>query len=74
MNRLLTQAVSQKPITDEDIADALSDICDQAHASCGMTCPVYEKNQGIPWDSNLENCICFKNGKAMLKFLRGEKV
>lgn len=73
MNRLLTRAVNRELIDDADIADALVDICDRTHASCDPDCPVYEKNQGIPWDEQVDNCLCFKNGRKMLKFLREEK-
>jgi len=74
MGKLLDSAVNGWKITDEDIADDLYEICVRVHASCGSECPVYKKNKGAvgadkPFDEN-RGCDCFKNGKAMLEFLR----
>jgi hypothetical protein len=74
MNNLLTQAIAGEPISDADIEDALYKICDDVHSSCYEACPVFEKNGGPlraekPFEEN-RGCDCFKNGRAMLKFLR----
>lgn len=71
MNSLIQKLIAGKQITDKDIEDELYEICDREHASCNGECPVYEKNNGIPYNSEHTNCFCFKNGKSMLKFLRG---
>jgi hypothetical protein len=75
MNMLLTKAVAKEAIEDRDIEYALFEICDREHSSCNDECPVYEKNRGPvnPHRSSSagrRGCDCFKNGPAMLKFLR----
>ena len=61
-------------VTDQDMQQELYEICDNAHASCGCECPVFEKNNGPvnPDKSLKENrgCNCFRSGKKMLAFLR----
>lgn len=64
MDTILVKLIKKEEITERDIADALYDICDREHGGCNSACPVYEKLQ----DYRL--CDCFKNGTAMLKFLR----
>jgi hypothetical protein len=71
---LLKLALGQK-ISDEDIANGLYEICDSVHSSCGSDCPVYCLNGNevpdIAKDFNANRgCDCFKNGSAMLKFIR----
>jgi hypothetical protein len=62
-------------LTDQDIEDELFKICNRIHSSCDRQCPVYALNNGHPlgfekdWLSNC-GCDCFKNGKAMLAFMR----
>jgi len=72
MNEILTKLINGEEIKNKDICDALWDICSSVHASCDSECPVFKKNNGIPWNKDLTNCICFKNGGAMLRFLRKE--
>ena len=47
--------------------DTLRQICEDTHANCTSSCPVYhimyEEGNG-----KME-CQCFKNGPAMLKFI-----
>ncbi len=74
MNELLMKLVNGQKVTDEDLVNELWEVCDTVHASCNSECPVYEKNGGAvgadkPFDEN-RGCDCFKNGKAMLAFLR----
>lgn len=74
MNRILMALIRVGNVPDEDIADELYEICDSVHASCDNSCPVYEKNGGAvgadkPFKEN-RGCDCFKNGMAMLAFLR----
>lgn len=74
MNKLLRKIINKKPFDDRDIADALYQICEDIHSSCDDNCPVYELNHGCVGEdkprSENSGCDCFKNGKAMLKFLR----
>ena len=72
MNILLTQAINEEPITEKDIVGELHEICSSVHASCHEGCPVYELNDGIPWDTDNYNCKCFGNGEKMLKFIRNK--
>jgi len=74
MNDMIAKLVKGETITDTDIEGALFDICDNVHSSCSGECPVYNVNGGPvhpekPFEVN-RGCDCFKNGKAMLKFLR----
>lgn len=76
METLIEKLVARQPVTDKDIADELSDICYREHSTCNSTCPVYAKNGGAvgadkPFDVN-RGCDCFKSGRRMLAFLRGE--
>lgn len=56
-----------KNITNKDIENALHDICENVHASCGCECPVWllktevEKKRGY--------CPYHKNGEAMRVFI-----
>ena len=75
MNDLIKKLAKGKPVSDRDIADELFEICDKEHASCNSQCPVYELNGGKavnghkPFEQN-RGCDCFKNGMAMLDFIR----
>lgn len=51
------------------LRDALYDVCDNVHAACDEECPVYAANGGVV-DDGRGGCRCFKDGKAMLAFLR----
>lgn len=70
MNSLLEKSIFGKKIDDQDIKQALYEICDETHASCNDMCPVYEKNHGPVNPTAKYGCDCFKNGKKMLEFLR----
>jgi L-lactate utilization protein LutB len=61
--------VRKQPVTDQDIENALYEVCCDEHSSCGNGCPVYEKYG----DEMPDNCPFFKNGHEMLKFLRNKK-
>ncbi len=74
MNDILMKLVHFEEVSDEDIASALCDICERVHASCDSECPVYAKNDGPvnphkPFEEN-RGCDCYRNGMAMLEFLR----
>ena len=77
MNTILWKVIKgEKPINDDDLAEALYEVCDAEHSGCNDECPVFEKNghkavgADKPFTEN-RGCDCFKNGKAMLAFLRG---
>jgi len=75
MNEILIKLINRQPITDEDIAEELYEICDRVHSGCDEECPVFKKNgnkavgEDKPWEEN-RGCDCFKDGKMMLKYLR----
>ena len=68
MNKILEKFLNRLLIDEHNIEKYLYDICENVHASCNGSCPVFEKNGEIPWKG--DNCQCFKNGRAMLAFLR----
>jgi hypothetical protein len=75
MSDLIIKLAKGEKISDEDIASGLYEICDNVHSSCDNSCPVYELNGGKALDTakNFKvnrGCDCFKNGTAMLKFIR----
>lgn len=70
MNEIIMKLVRKEKIEDKDISNALYEICDSVHSSCSSECPVFEKNGSVPWNKDLTNCIFYKNGNKMLKFLR----
>jgi len=69
---VLRKMVLNMPVEDDDIADDLYEICDRVHSCCDNECPVYEANGfEVPReDTPNRGCKCFKDGKAMLTFLR----
>lgn len=73
MNDTLKKLIAGQPVTDEDIASDLYEVCSSVHASCDNECPVFEKFSGIPkrtkWGKEY-GCDCFKDGNRMLAFLR----
>lgn len=70
LNDLIMKLIKGEPVTDDDIAQELYEICDRVHSGCDTSCPVFTANGGqtVGFD---EDCLCFKQGKKMLKFLRG---
>jgi hypothetical protein len=77
MNALLEAAINKDKITDAAIEDELYCICEDQHASCNDECPIYEDNGHHPLGykkpfSENRGCDCFKNGKAMLAYLRSK--
>ena len=64
-----------KQPTDAELANELFEICQTEHHDCNHRCPVYDLNGGHtvapPGAVELsEDCTCFKNGRAMLSFIR----
>ena len=70
MRECIAHFVRKEPITESVVALELFEVCDRVHASCDSSCPVYHKAAGKLPDTNGTGCDCFKNGKAMLEFLR----
>lgn len=75
MGELIEKLALGEKITDKEIADGLYDICDSVHSRCSNDCPVYRLNGGSAPDTANDfkvnrGCDCFKDGTAMLKFIR----
>lgn len=74
MSALLDAALDNKPITEEVIVEELNETCESVHGSCDDSCPVYYYNNGaVPRIDKNHGCSFFKNGDAMLKFIRLRK-
>ena len=61
--------------SDKELSDELYEICDSVHASCDDECPVFKLNGSAVPDTAKDfnknrGCDCFKNGAAMLQFIR----
>ncbi len=71
-NELVLKLARGEKITDADLAPEFYEICDQVHSSCDSGCPVYRLNNNeVPYTEGGDSgCDCFKNGTAMLKFVR----
>ena len=67
---LLMRVINDEAYTDKDIEDALYEICCAVHSGCYSACPVYAVSNRIPLDEELIECTCFKDGKAMLEYVR----
>lgn len=68
---LLLKLITGKPITNEEIAYELYEVCDREHAHCNDACPVYAMNGNkVLNDIDKDGCDCFKNGTAMLNFIK----
>lgn len=75
MSDLIVKLVKGESVNDADLTDHLYEICDREHSGCNNNCPVYELNGGkVPDSANdfevNRGCDCFKNGSAMLDFIR----
>lgn len=70
MNDLLLKLIAGENVDNKDIEMALHEICCDVHSGCDSSCPVYRIKGDIPWDKDLENCICFKDGKKMMEFIK----
>lgn len=65
-------------VNDKVIAEGLYEICDDVHANCNEDCPVNKMNGGEAPDTANDfrvnrGCDCFKDGTAMLHFIRSSK-
>lgn len=73
MDELLVKLACGMIPSKKDVISALHEVCDSVHSSCGNECPVYRLNGGIPWNKEFSNCVCFKDGFKMAKFIRVKK-
>ena len=76
MNLLLKLAKGES-VSNADLENELSEVCDRVHSSCDSSCPVYSLNgNSVPDTANdfkvNRGCDCFKNGKKMLEFIRSK--
>lgn len=74
MTEVLIKLIDRKPITDEDLANELYEVCSSVHASCSDECPIFSKFGGsVPRRTargKEYGCDYFKSGRAMLDCLR----
>ena len=71
MNELIYAAMMGKPISNKLVENALHDICDNVHSSCGCDCPVWLlKSDG---ERKIMHCQYHKNGEAMRIFIANRK-
>jgi len=71
MDSFIESLINGQLPSKQDINNFFYEICDREHASCNPECPVYAINNKVPNDSKSRSgCDCFKNGEAMIKFLR----
>ena len=73
---LVTKLALGQPITDKDLEDALYQTCEDVHASCDETCPVYHLNgRQVPNTTGTRwGCDTFKDGAKMLAFIRNSNM
>ena len=74
MSLVVDLALGHK-VSELALANELSDICDRVHSQCNNDCPVFKMNGSSVPDSVQDfkinrGCDCFKNGWAMLAFIR----
>ncbi len=74
---LLKKLIKGETITEDDIANELYEICDRVHATCDDECPVFNLNDGEVPDTAKDfyvnrGCDTFKNGQAMLNFIKNK--
>ena len=72
---LLIKLIRGETITETDITSELYEMCDRVHASCDSECLVYYLNGNEVPDTAKDfkvnrGCDCFKDGKAMLNFIK----
>lgn len=68
---VLLKLIKGEKVEMQDIYDDLTLICEDVHAYCNYECPVYSLNYGkVPWNKDLRNCSCFKDGKKMYDFIK----
>jgi hypothetical protein len=71
MNELIYKAMMGKTITNKDIENALHDICDNVHSSCGCDCPVWLLQTEA--ERKIGKCPHCRNGESMRIFIANRK-
>jgi len=66
MNPVLVAILKREPVTDDMIEEWLFEICDETHAQCHESCPIFALNLG----GGVNGCDYHKKGGKMLKTLR----
>ena len=72
MEVIIRKLIAGEVVSELDVEDALYEMCDREHASCNSACLVYKLNGNKIPDVLKSNCgcDCFKNGCAMLIFIK----
>jgi len=75
MDDIIIILAEGKTPSDTQIGNGLYEICDNVHSQCNDECPVYRLNGHEVPDTAKDyivnyGCDCFKNGTAMLEFIR----
>jgi len=75
MRTLVEKVEKGETILDSDLIIELYEICDREHYCCSIKCPIFRLN-GLspvrpdrPFEEN-RGCDCYKDGSAMLEFIR----
>lgn len=64
---LIIKLIKNQHITNKYIDEALYEICENEHSNCNEKCPVYAHMTQL--EKKFNNCIYFKSGATMRKFL-----
>ena len=67
---LLLKLIDGKKVTKEDVEEALYEMCDNFHASCGSGCIIYNEVLTDEQRNTPGGCPYFKDGKAMYEALK----
>jgi hypothetical protein len=71
MDSFMKALVNGTPVSKEDTESFFYNICDREHSTCNSDCPVFAITNSVPNKSNSRyGCDCFKDGKAMIKYLK----
>lgn len=69
METVLRKLIRGESVSDEDLEEALYEMCDNEHASCNEYCLIYSEVLNPERDKSV-GCPYFKDGKKMLEALR----
>ena len=72
MNEILKKHIKGETVTDADIAEALSEICESVRPECDAECPAFKIFGRVPMKGDM--CLCRADGHAMLTFIRKKLV
>jgi hypothetical protein len=68
-NRLMKRIIKEEMFPDDQIENALTEMCDLEHSPCNENCMIFEKFGEVPRDGG-STCRFAEDGKAMLEELR----